>query len=412
MPAGSDRLDPPGLPRASAGSSLPLPPKPRLDRQERVNILLTGIDRRPGETGGTLTDAIIVVTVDPATKSVGMLSIPRDLWVTIPGFSENRINTAYWTGTRARYPGGGFALLKRTIQQNLGIPIHYYVRIDFVGFKKVVDTLGGITVDVPRDLYDPTFPDDRYGYRPLVVRKGVQRMNGQQALDYARTRHVDNDFGRMKRQQQVIMAIKDQALRLDAIPKIPALWAAKADMVETDLGLNEVLAFAQMARDIKSDNIRSGVIGDAETTDWTTPGGAMVLLPNRERVRKVIETVFKTPMAALTQDEPGDQFRRLAAEGARIEVSNGTATEGLAGRAAEWLKAQGFSVVLVDNASRSDMTQTQIVEAASKPYTRGLLLRIMRLNTDRARSGDVGSGVDMRIVLGQDFDTSMLPSSQ
>jgi len=397
---------PPSASQAQAGQTW--------DHRGRVNMLLMGVDLRPGEKGPTNTDALIIVTIDPATRSVGMLSIPRDLWVPIPGSGENRINTAYWSGVRRAYPGGGPGLVKKTILLNFGIQIHYYALINFVGFRKLVDVLGGLIIDVPRDILDPTFPNDTYGYKPLFIPKGRQHMNGQLALDYARTRHADTDFGRMKRQQQVLMAIKDQALRVDVIPKIPALWAAKENLAQTDLGLTDVFALLQLAREIRADNITTGVVGDAETQDWTTSSGAMVLLPNPGRIQKVIESVFRTPpSAAAAALQPGEQFKNLSNEAARIEIVNGTKTGGLAGRVAEWLKAQGFSVTLVDAADHDDYAQTVIVDAADKSFTRALALNVMRLPADRWRKGATGKpNVEMRIVLGQDFDLSLLPTSQ
>ncbi len=378
--------------------------------KDRVNFLLMGIDRRPGETGATNTDSMIVVSVDPATKSVSMLSVPRDLWVPIPGYGENRINTAYWAGVSHNYPGGGPALAKRTVQYNIGIPINYYIIISFVGFRRVVDALGGVTIDVPRDLYDPSFPDDTYGYRPLYISKGVHHFNGQQTLDYARTRHVDSDFGRMTRQQQVLMAIKDQALRLDVLPKIPALWAAKDDTVQTDLGLQDIIALAQLARDIKPENIHDAVIDDTMTQDWVTPGGAMVLLPERERSRKLVEQLFNT--TAVVQAQPGDQIKSISAEAARIEVSNGTSVEGLGGRVSEWLKAQGYNVVLVDNAEREDYAQTLLIDNNSKPITRAALATLFHVSSDRLVSNATNKTVDIRLVIGRDFDPAVLPTSQ
>jgi LCP family protein required for cell wall assembly len=305
------RPTPTGAVVAAGAAGNPENSLPRWDHMGRVNFLLLGVDLRPGEKGGFNTDSIIIVTLDPATKLVGMLSLPRDLWVQIPGYGENRINTAFYLGVRRKYPGGGPGLLKKTIQDNLGIPIHYYALINFVGFKKLVDALGGLTIDVPKDIYDPTFPSDNYGYKPLRIAKGRQHMTGQQALDYARTRHVDNDFGRMKRQQQVLMAIKDQALRIDVLTKIPALWLAKDNVAQTDLTLQDVFTLAQMARDIKADGIQNAVIGDAETQDWTTPSGAMVLLPDRSRIRKVVEPMFRSPASASAMaQQPGDQVKQ------------------------------------------------------------------------------------------------------
>jgi LCP family protein required for cell wall assembly len=132
--------------------------------QERVNILLLGTDKRLAEQGPSRTDTMIVVTVDPENKTAGMLSIPRDLWVPIPGHSENRINVAHFLGERDNYPGGGPALAKKTVQYTLGIPIHYYIRVNFEGFEKLIDAIGGIVIDVKTPIHDEKYPDNNYGY--------------------------------------------------------------------------------------------------------------------------------------------------------------------------------------------------------------------------------------------------------
>lgn len=388
--------------------------KVNFEKQERINFLLMGVDLRPGEHGPARTDTMIIVSLDPANKSVAMLSLPRDLWVPIPGYGDNRINTAYFTGDARNYPGGGPALAKKTIQYNFGIPIHYYITINFVGFRKVVDALGGVTIDVPKEINDPSFPDDTYGYRPLFIPKGVQHMDGDMALAYARTRHGDSDFGRMKRQQQLIKAIRDQALTLNVIPKIPALWQAKEDMVQTDLTLDKIIALAQIAKDVKTENIRSAVVDESMALGITTPGGAMVLWPDRERIREVIADLFKAPDAVpvQVQVQPSAQIKKLAAEGAKIEISNGTTTDGLAAHVAEWLKSQGFNVVLVDNAERKDYPETIIIESSDKPYTKGLLLNIFHVNQKVRQNPNPKSDVDLRVIVGKDFDEKEIPDSR
>ena len=169
--------------------------------QERTNILLLGIDKRAQELGASRTDTMIVATVDPETKTAAMLSIPRDLWVSIPSYSEGRINTAHFLGDRDDYPGGGPALAKKTVQYALGIPIHYYVRINFEGFEKLVDAIGGISIDVKEAIHDEEYPDGNYGYMTVDIPAGPQHMDGKTALQYARVRHGGSDFLRAKRQQ-------------------------------------------------------------------------------------------------------------------------------------------------------------------------------------------------------------------
>ncbi len=405
-----------GGPSAPASAVDPQQPKIEYQRQERINFLLMGIDLRPGERGAARTDTMIVVTIDPVSKNVGMLSFPRDLWVTVPGYGENRINTAYFTGEADKYPGGGPALAERTIQYNFGIPINYYVVINFVGFRKMVDTLGGLTIDVPQEIYDSAFPDDTYGYRTLYIKAGVQHMSGDLALAYARTRHQDTDFGRMKRQQQVLMAIKQQALTASTVTKIPALWAGREDMVSTDLTLDKIAQFAQLAKDIKSDNITSRVIDESMALGITTPQGAMVLWPDRDKIRAVIAELFKEPEAVAVEvkpQQPSEQIQKLASEAAKIEISNGTPSDGLATRVADWLKSQGFNVVLVDNADRKDYANTVVVESSTKSYTKDRLLNIFHVAADKVRkSPNSKSEIDLRIIIGKDFNEKEIPDSR
>ncbi len=162
-------------------------PIPTWEGKERVNILVMGIDARPGEEGPWRTDTMMVLTVDPLTLSAGMLSIPRDLWVPIPGYGEGRINTANYLGDAYDYPGGGPALAARTVQYNLGVPIHHYVRVDFSAFVHLVDLIGGIDIYVPEEINDPWYPGPNYDYDPLVYPGGMgpyERGTGAEVCPY------------------------------------------------------------------------------------------------------------------------------------------------------------------------------------------------------------------------------------
>ena len=142
-------------------------PLPRWEDTERVNILVMGIDQREHEQGPWRTDTMLILTIDPVTVSGGMLSIPRDLWVPIPGYEEGRINTAHYLGEFYDYPGGGSALAVKTVQYNFGVPIHYYVRVNFAAFEQLVDLIGGIDVYVEEEIADPIYPDEAHGYDPV-----------------------------------------------------------------------------------------------------------------------------------------------------------------------------------------------------------------------------------------------------
>jgi len=292
-------------------------PLPRIERQERVNVLLLGIDERTSQNGPWRTDTMIVLTVDPATKTAGMLSIPRDLWVSIPGFGENRINTAHFLGDLKEYPGGGPALAKKTVQLNLGIPIHYYVRVNFVGFEKVIDTMGGIDIDVLQEINDPKYPDNNFGYDPLYIPAGYHHMDGELALKYARTRHGNSDFDRIKRQQQVIMAVYDRVMQLgllpQMLPRLPQLVDSVGDAIQTDIPLSELWALGQLVREIDRDRIKAGAIDETMTKPITTPQGQQILWPDREKIRPLIDELFTNPSSqpGPLQPEANDPSQHL-----------------------------------------------------------------------------------------------------
>ncbi|MGC8826728.1 MAG: LCP family protein [Anaerolineae bacterium] len=304
----SSFLPAPAPTQAAGGETAPIPqagegtPPPTAEPllQKRINILLLGIDQRPGETGPFRTDSMIVVTIDPESGAVGMLSIPRDLWVPIPGYGENRINTAHFLGDLHKYPGGGPALAKKTVSYNFGFPVHYYVRVNFEGFRRLIDTIGGVDIDVPHEIRDDQYPDENYGYDPLYIPAGRIHMDGDLALKYARTRKADNDFERARRQQQIILAVRDKVLSLNLlpslIPKIPELLRTLSDSIQTDIPVEELIMLARLARDLNTENIKTAVIDETMTVPQTTPTGAYVLLPIREKIRPVVDDLFLSPL--------------------------------------------------------------------------------------------------------------------
>ena len=210
---------------------------------ERVNILLLGVDLRCDEEGPTHSDTIIVATIDPVSQSAALLSLPRDLWVEIPNFGANRINQAYFLGQAYELPGGGAGLAVETVEAFLGIPIDYYLAVDFKAFVDFVDMMDGVVIDVPERIEDPNYPDNCYGYDPFTIDAGQQRLDGATALKYARTRVTfGGDVDRAGRQQQVILAVREQATQLNSLPQLlfnaPQLWRSFQDNVDTDLKLD------------------------------------------------------------------------------------------------------------------------------------------------------------------------------
>ncbi len=202
-----------------------------------------GLDRRAREGDApTRTDSLFVVTVDPKTKTTGILGIPRDLRVDIPGKQggtyQDRINTVYVAGELGKYPSGGVGLLKQVLANApFDIKIDKYVIIDLKGFESIIDDLGGIEVDVPDEVYDPYYSEtERPGdYFPVHFYPGKQHMDGAHALAYSRIRFSSDDLDRIQRQQRVIFAAIEKANDLNVLKNAPSLWSKYKDAVKTDV---------------------------------------------------------------------------------------------------------------------------------------------------------------------------------
>jgi LCP family protein required for cell wall assembly len=393
-----------GMPSVQTNIELGRSPEDELPNvsTERVNILLLGTDKREGEVGPSRTDTMILATIDPQSKTAAMLSIPRDLWVAIPGYSENRINVAHFLGDRDNYPGGGPALAKKTVQYTLGVPVHYYVRINFEGFERAIDAIGGITIDVKEAIHDTKYPDSSYGYMTVDIPAGVQRMDGKTALQYARARHGSSDFDRARRQQEVLKAIRDKVLSLNIpLTRIPEILKLVGDSVQTDLSLNEMYALAKVGRELTGD-IQSAVIDENMTTPQTTPDGASVLIPNRTKIRDLVNALFGGP--APTASPALSEKEQVAQEAAKVDVQNGTLTPGLALRTTEYLKSLGYNVVSYSNADRSDYALTVIVDYSGKAATVNALATLFSVSAENIRQNTgLQSDVDVRVILGREY---------
>jgi LCP family protein required for cell wall assembly len=239
------------------------------------------------------TDSIILAFVDRKNDRLALLSVPRDLWVRIPGYGSNRINTVDSLGERKKYPGGGIALLDDTLRYNLGLPIHHYVRIDFGGFVRIVDALGGITVDVKEPITDH-FPDADApsGWAWITLPRGPRHMDGRMTLSYCRSRMTTNDFDRSARQQQVLFALWKKALTIENLLRAPKLWAEFRDTFETDLEMADAVSLAYFLQDLEPDAVRTAHLNFRLTQAWTTPQGAQVLLPRTDAIQAVVLELF------------------------------------------------------------------------------------------------------------------------
>lgn len=264
--------------------------------ESRQTILLMGIDRRPHQGGwGYRTDMMMLVSIDPVTGGIGVLSIPRDLYVAIPGVGNERINAAMVYGEN-RKRGSGAALAVETVENLLDMSIDHYVVFDFDAVVNIVDLVGGIDVDVPRAINDTQYPNNWYGYDPFYLRAGYQRLDGETALKYARTRHGDSDFERNQRQQQVIFALRDRLLDGDALARLivrtPQLFREYQENINTDMSVEGIVELALYIKDIPQANISTGAIDRGLVSNFTTGQGAAVLLPADERFDDLLADVF------------------------------------------------------------------------------------------------------------------------
>jgi LCP family protein required for cell wall assembly len=248
-----------------------------------VNILVLGLDRRPHETGPCRSDVMMLVRLDSDNDTISLLSIPRDLYVWIPGHGEGRINTAHFWGEFER-PDNGPALAMQVIHQNLGVPVHGYVRLDFQGLVKLVDALGGIYVEVPAEIRDDQYPTDDLGYTSIVIPAGRQKMDGERVLTYVRTRHASSDFDRVRRHQQVAAALLRQAGSPAGWVHLPATLKAVRESVDTGLSLGEILLWGTFAVRSDLDSLDRIVLDETMTFPQTTGNGSQVLVPDWNRI--------------------------------------------------------------------------------------------------------------------------------
>jgi len=295
MAGGADRdggiLPTPTLTRTPTPTLTPTPTPP-----PRYTVLVMGGDRRPDEPANVFrTDVMILVSLDRISQRIGVLSIPRDLYVTIPGYQNERINTAYAIG---QYSGLGGALAMQTIRANFGIAVDAYVAFDFDAFVALIDVVDGVDVVVEEPIADPSYPNMSYGYEPFYLETGPQHLDGATALKYVRSRHNSDDRERMRRQQQVIAAVREKISALDLSAALldfgPALWVQLAQNIDTDLTLDELLRLGLEFSAVPPDQYTYGVLSYPYVYAAMI-GDQSVLLPDFAAISGLVAQVFGTP---------------------------------------------------------------------------------------------------------------------
>ena len=336
-----------------AGSALPDVTIPPWDGKERLNILLIGSDQRPGESTHN-TDTLIVVSIDPVTKQVAMFSLPRDT-VDVPtppgparrafGSVYTRKINAWWTSVRTRndlFPGKGnlpgYNGLKAIMGNLYGLDIKYFVEVNFDGFKKVVDTMGGVTINVQVPVTDDRFPSLDNSLRRVYIPTGIQHMDGAEALRYARSRHGSNDFDRGLRQQRVLLSLREQADPQNLIPRLPDLVKALQSTVKTDIPVAQLAPLLGLASEVDTKNIRSYVFTPPfYQKEYTSSPRGYIIVPYVSKIRSAVSQVFSA--------DPADEAERqkLAQEQAVVWVLNGTSDPGRGTAIADYLDFHGVA---------------------------------------------------------------------
>jgi LCP family protein required for cell wall assembly len=363
---------------------------------DRINILLLGIDKRDDEPiEGTRSDTMMLASIDPVSKSAALVSLPRDMWVNIPGCTarsgciggQQRINVAHAVG--------GPDLAVQTVTTDFGIPIQYYARVDFRGFQQMVDAVGGVVIDVDWPVKDDEYPTADYGYMRIYFGPGPQLMDGAQALEYARSRHGVNDFARAGRQQKVIVSVRNRVLQMNMLSRAPELIGIAQNSVSTNLSPVQMLGLAKLMSQIDKDRIANLVIDTNYVRPFVGADGADLLNPDIPAIRR-----------AITRTEQTAAHPELKA---RVEVLNGSGTAGLGQRAADFLTAQGFNVVRIASAERSDYASS-IVQVlgedsggAAQALAETLRMPATAISSQPTPDATATATADIRIVVGRDF---------
>ena len=364
---------------------------------DRVNVLLLGIDKRDDEPiAGTRSDTMMLASIDPVSKSAALISLPRDMWVNIPGCTYRQGCTGGQQRINVAHAVGGPELAVQTVSADFGVPIQHYARVDFRGFEQMVNAVGGVVIDVDWPVKDDEYPTPDYGYMRIYFGPGPQLMDGAQALEYARSRHGMNDFARAGRQQKVILSVRNRVLQLDMLSKAPELVGIAQNAITTDLSPIEMLELGKLVSEVDRGRIANLVIDTNYVRPFVGDDGADLLDPNIPAIKRAIANAQRTAAHP--------ELR------AKVEVLNGSGTAGLGQKTANYLTAQGFNVVRFADAERSDYRSSlvQVLTNQDNGAAQALVDMLKIPATAITDQPTPDANVDIRVVVGQDF---RIPSS-
>jgi polyisoprenyl-teichoic acid--peptidoglycan teichoic acid transferase len=393
------------------------------DGASRVTVMLVGLDYGDWSTdreGPSRSDTMILLTIDPTSKTAGILSIPRDMWVNIPGFGYSKINNAFAFGELYKLPGGGPALAMKTVENFLGIPIQYYAQVDFTAFARMIDDIGGICLDVPVKVKVGVMDENGV----TVVRPGHQCLSGKVALGYARARDESQgvamgDVERSQNQQRVIFAIRDKVLsNLPAlITQASPLYNEISSGVHTNLSLDDILRLGMLAKDIPRDSIQTGVIDYTMMTDakYDLNGQTLdVLRPFPDKIRELVDQIFGG--GSIKPAATGDPTELMKQEAASVLVINGSGVGGIAKSTFDYLQSQGMNVT--ESGNMSDYPdkyyfpplpeRTMLIVHAGKPYAIAYLMSLMKFDSANQLliDYDPTAKADITLAVGADWVNS------
>jgi LCP family protein required for cell wall assembly len=380
-----------------------------LNLDQTIYFLLTGLDKREwlGDTGPGLTDTIMVAYLNTTDQKAGLISIPRDTWVDVPDYGFYKINQAYSLGEAYGYPGGGPGILMDTAGDLLGITIDYYVQVDFDAFVVLVDAVDGVLVNVQEEIL--VWPNAEMEGDMKRLYPGKQVLPGNLALGYVRTRDtLEGDFGREKRQQQVLVGLQKKISSYEIlpvlIPRLPGLYRDLNSNVETNLTLNQIITLAWAVKGINPQSVQATVIKEPVVSADINDRGQYILIPDLELVRNMwqdMQEISATPIPEPTEEPSLEDY--LAEENAIVGILNGTSSPGLAGETAEFLQENGINISSVGNNSKFK-DQTVIYDYSGNPHTIRYILDLMGYSENRIfYKSDPSTEEDIVIVLGADW---------
>ena len=403
-PLNEDEIQSPNVSELSSNQS-PVSLTP-WDGANRVTVLILGLDYRDwsANEGPPRSDTMILLTLDPLTNSAGIMSIPRDLWVSIPGFEHGKINTAYYLGEAYKLPGGGPQLAVKTDEQLLGVPINFYAQVDFGAFVRFIDEIGGVPIDVPEPIKIDLLGGGSKTKKKLEA--GRQVLPGEWALAYARARYTEGgDFDRAQRQQQVIMAIRERILNKDLLPvliqKGPSLYQELASGIHTNMSFDDIYKLALLAINVPDESIIRGAIGKEEVIFGFSPDNLSILIPIPDKIHLLRDKIFTT--YGLGPETPGDLQQRMQTEGAKLAVYDGTGNPALLSQTVSYLQTQGINVVQSSPAGQNYVS-TVVIDHTGNPFMVGYLINLMSIpQTNVYVKFDPNDTVDVEVFLGTDW---------